>query len=444
MTKCILKKKGKTFKSIKTFECFFCGKKNTQTKTEHKQMELDGLDNLETTSENAREKELEQIDEAEQSVSKQKSKKKKIINALFFILNIVVVASILIYQLTNEKVTPFSDLIKIGLKWWFIPVIILCFLMVMFLDSLRTNMFIKRSGNRSRPFLSYKTCAVGKYYDAITPLSTGGQAFQVFYLNKRGLDASSAISVPMARYVVSQIGWMIVSFFAIFFLIKFQLASASVISVASIIGFILNATILLITLILSLSKKLGKKLVIKSLKILQKMHIVKNYEKQYEKVMKVVGGYQQTMSEYAKSMGSFIFVILISVIIYLFNFSIPFFIYLFLGGTHISMWANIMILSIMIELAAGFVPLPGGTGMNEISFTVIFATIFPEGTIFWALLFWRFMNYYIYLIQGIGIVIYDYAFGNRKYNWLKRKWELESESAIFKEQQLKKKKKKKA
>jgi len=50
------------------------------------------------------EKEIQQrkLDEAEQSVSKQKSKKSKIINIIFFIANIAIVAGILIYQLTKE------------------------------------------------------------------------------------------------------------------------------------------------------------------------------------------------------------------------------------------------------------------------------------------------------------------------------------------------------
>ena len=107
--------------------------------------------------------------------------------------------------------------------------------------------------------------------------------------------------MTLARYVVGQIGWMICSIFAVFFAINFSIADTSVISVASYIGFMLNTFVLVFALILSLSKKIGKKLVVKGLKLLQKMRIVKNYEKQYERVMNVVGGYQTTMTEYAKS-----------------------------------------------------------------------------------------------------------------------------------------------
>lgn len=35
-------------------------------------------------------------------------------------------------------------------------------------------------------------------------------------------------------------------------------------------------------------------------------------------------------------------------------------------------------------------------------------------------------------------MIYDKIWGNKKYQWQKRKWELEAESAKFKQEQLKK------
>ena len=379
----------------------------------------------------------EQISDAGQQVAKAKSKKKKLITIGGFILNLIIVAGILWYQLANEEVASPDMLLGQGGRLWYILLCFFSFSMVMGLDALRTNLFIKKSGNRSRPGLSYKVCAIGKYYDAVTPLSTGGQPFQIFYLNNRGLGASAALSVPMGRYVASQMGWMICSVVAVLCVALFNLAEGSVISIASYIGFALNFTVLTFTLVLSLSKKLGKKLVVRGLKLLQKMRIVKNYEKQYERVMNVVSGYQTTMADYAKSIGTFLLIILISVLYYIFHYSIPFFIYLMFGGTEVSMWPKMMALTAMIELASSFIPLPGGTGMNELSFTVMFAPYFTGGTIFWALLIWRLMSYYMYLIQGISIIVYDYAYGNKKYNWQKRKWELEAESVLFKEQQLK-------
>ena len=90
----------------------------------------------------------------------------------------------------------------------------------------------------------------------------------------------------------------------------------------------------------------------------------------------------------------------------------------------------------MVDLAASFIPLPGGTGVAELSFTAIFASLMGSD-IFWAMLIWRILTYYSYIIQGILITIYDYFRGNKKQKWLEQKWKLEEESRQFEDDQLK-------
>ena len=103
-----------------------------------------------------------------------------------------------------------------------------------------------------------------------------------------------------------------------------------------------------------------------------------------------------------------------SVLEYIIEYSVPFFIYSAFNGFDINMYLQLLSISFIIELACNIIPLPGGSGMAELSFYAIFATLFAEGQLFWALLLWRFINYYLYLIIGICIMMYDYAYGNYK------------------------------
>ena len=381
----------------------------------------------------------DKLGEANQEVAKQKTKKKKITNAIFFVVNIIVVVGILLYQVLNSEVEPFGNIISSGnFKPQYILVIVVCFFLVMFLDTMRATYLLKRSTKRFRPALCYKMNSIGKYYDCITPMSTGGQPFQVFYLSKHSVDPGTAISIPLARYVVFQIAWTITSILATIYSSQNNLGSGLV-SAASYIGFILNFIMLVGVWVLSVSKKIGRVLVAKGLKLLNKMHVVKNYEKAYDKVMDTVGGFQSTMKAYTKDIKSFILLVVLNLLQFIAQFSIPYFIFLMLGGTpnfetFIQMW----MFAVLIDVASGFIPLPGGTGMSEIAFTLTFKDIFPGNTVFWGLLLWRFMNYYVYLVQGLFVLIYDYLIGNKKYEWQKRKWELEAESTRFKEEQLKK------
>ena len=391
---------------------------------------------VEDDSELIKQQQQEKLEQAEQSVSKQNTKKTKITNTVFFILNLVIVAGILVYQLTQETITPIT-LIE-NARLYLLPVAVFIFALIMFLDGYRTNIFLKESGNRSNPFLCYKMCAIGKYYDFITPMSVGGEPSQIFYMGHRGLDASSALSVPMARYVASQIAWMIMGILAVVIIIVNHVMDVSVVLVIGLVGFTLNFLLTSGSLLLSLSSRIGRTIVGGVLKFLQKIKIIKQYEKQYEKIMGVVDNYQSTMKTYAKNKWKFLYALGVSLALFALNYIMPFIIYLALGGTDYSLWLDMMVISVIIELGSSIIPLPGGTGMNELSFTFVFGQMFPEGTVFWGLLLWRGVTYYIYLLQGIGIITYDYLYGNKKFKWLQRKWELEAESISFKEEQIKK------
>ena len=381
----------------------------------------------------------EKIGEANQEVARQNTKKKKITNAIMFAFNLIVVAVILIYQLTHSEVESFGNIIASGLfRWQYIILIFLAFAVSMIIDSFRTSTLLKQSNKKRQFALCYKMCAQGRYWDSITPLSSGGEPFQIYYMSKHNIKAGTSISVTLARYIIFQLSWLIMGISATIYGSKFY-GQTNLVSVASYIGFAINSLMLIGTWILSRSKKIGKILVAKALKLLQKMHIVKDYEKQYDKVMNTVTGFQNTMALYTKKIFSFIGLVLSQIIQFFVQYTIPYFIFLMLGGApSAGTWIGMVMLNVLIDLASSFIPLPGGTGMSEVSFTIVFGDLFPNGTAFWGLLIWRFMTYYILLIQGVIVTVYDYVWGDKKFEWQKKKWELEVESNKFKESQVKK------
>src|SRR5699024_156595 len=104
-----------------------------------------------------------------------------------------------------------STLFNSGFNFWFLVLTLFIFALTMFTETFRTSILINHTSGKWRPFLSYKVSAVGRYYDVITPLATGGEPFQILYLKNRGLSVSSAISVPMGRYVLCQLASILMS-----------------------------------------------------------------------------------------------------------------------------------------------------------------------------------------------------------------------------------------
>lgn len=398
-------------------------------------------ENLEATEEIVEQDQVaiqqqKKLDEMEQTVSKQKSKKSKIINVVFFIVNIAVVAGILTYQLIKEDLKPLT-----GVKFSFVNFFITLLLLgvVVFTEALIFSYLLKQSTGKARFSTAYKVAEIGRYYDCVTPMASGGQAFQVSYLKSRGVPVHTSLSLPMAKYVFSQIAWVLISLVCM--IISWTNASyGAFVSVTSILGFCLSSFLLFITVFLSVCKTVGKKIVVKSLKLLHKMKIIKNYEKQYEKLTKFISDYQDIMKQYAKSPKDFIVLTFLSIARNVVNYSMPFFIARFFNGDiEGSMYIKLLVMSVLVDLSSSFFPLPGGTGMNEISFTAAFSSVMGNsGALVWVLLLWRFCSYYFYLVQGVCIISYDMAYGNRKYKWVVKRNNLAEESAVFKQEQINK------
>jgi len=55
-----------------------------------------------------------------------------------------------------------------------------------------------------RPWFSIKLGVVGRYYDLITPLGSGGQPFEIYYLKKDGYSGETSTAIPLAKYMFWQ------------------------------------------------------------------------------------------------------------------------------------------------------------------------------------------------------------------------------------------------
>ena len=176
---------------------------------------------------------------------------------------------------------------------------------------------------------------------------------------------------------------------------------------------IITIIAVLFIIFLSTSKKLAPKMIMMFLKLLQKMHIIKNYEEPFKKIMRFGLEYQRSIKYYASSLPTMIVSFVSTFGIFLCKAVIAFFIFCTFKGLDTSMFTTIFTKVILCELVVKLVPIPGGSGLSEISFTALFIGIFDNGSIFWAVLIWRIFDYFIYLLQGVLILIYYFLIGNK-------------------------------
>ena len=159
---------------------------------------------------------------------------------------------------------------------------------------------------------------------------------------------------------------------------------------------------------MSITNKFGAVIVVNVLKLLHKLRIIKNYRVTLFKVLRFVKSYQYNIKRFAKEPVLIISEIIITTLGIISNAIIAYFIYLAFVDTATVSWWDIVCKVCICELASCFIPLPGGSGAQELSFNALIGYLFPEGSFFWAVLIWRILTYYIHIFQGAVILIGDF------------------------------------
>lgn len=259
---------------------------------------------------------------------------------------------------------------------------------------------------------SLKTMFVGKYYDGITPLSTGGQPFQIYYLHKKDIPHGAASAIPIIRYIVSIFILSALSI-ALLILTPSFVSGQTVTKVILIIAWVslgVNMTLPVILILFSIFPNPCKKVIVKIVCLLSKLHIVKRKYYVTRKLVKELSEYSDTIKLFVKNFWKFIPLVLLSVAECLLFVTIPFFVVIAIANVQptIELAVQIACLVIISRYTALLIPTPGNTGAMELTSSLVFSTVTGIGQVIgWVVLVWRFFTYYIYLLSGIGINVFD-------------------------------------
>jgi len=364
---------------------------------------------------------------ANPKLNKKASKnKKKVWSLVFFLVNIFVITVVLAIQLNSEEgITSLSNLFKSDVKLEFILIAVLCFLFSNVVSSFKLDIYYKKFYKKYRPSLCFKTQMMGKYYTKLTPFGIGGQPFQVYYFSKYGVNASNSLTMVSCSYVSNKLmyGILALIMMATFRLNNLLISQGNLVNIVIVLAFIsftILALFLTFIILMCLNKKLGHKIVSIIVMLMYKLKIIKNPGAVYLKIMRPTLIFQHKMQKFFASKGITLTFLLLSLLEYLIEYSVLFFIYSAFNGFDVGTYLELLSISVIIDLACHSIPLPGGSGLAELSFSTIFASLFSSGVLFWALIIWRLITYYSYLFSGLGIIIYDYVYGARKLNKLKK------------------------
>lgn len=328
-------------------------------------------------------------------------RKKKRTRLIWVIIFIVVNAGVIIYTAIHD----FSGQrpVPLGYKFEFSNVMLIiaglaCMLLALGLEVFKYIVMMRSVKEKVSFKTAFETAALGKYYDCVTPSGVGGQPFQIYHMHKAGYTTGSSVAMPLTSFVFMQLAFIFLAILT--FIFKGGVVDTLAIRIPAFIGVVCYSIVPFFIIFFSISDTLAKRVVAFLIRVGGRLKIVKNVEDTTSSIITSLEEYRRSLKMLATKRFLILKLFGLSFVYQLAMCSIPFFVlYAFHGnGTFL----DILAMTVFIYCAITIVPTPGNSGAAEGSFYLVFSGLDSSG-LFWAMLIWRFICYYSFIVLGIMI-----------------------------------------
>ena len=310
----------------------------------------------------------------------------------------LVTCLVLYFSLKDNFNTIINEIINVNIFW-----LVISFLLALsfwFFKAIATtriaNIFKKDYSIKKGMRLVLET----NFFHAITPFAVGGQPYEIYSLKKSKLKITEATNVSIVNFIVYQIALVLLGIIAIVYNHHFVLLKENdLLKNLVVIGFLVNFIVIVALFLLTCTKKINKILMKFIIKVLNKIHIVKNKDEKIKQFNEYLNEFHQGAKILLHDKKLFIKLIFVHFIGLISSYLIPLTLAYAMG---ISSYTGIeaIVLSSYVMLIGAFVPIPGGTGGLEYGFMTFYGSFIKGSKLNAIMLLWRFITYYFAMILG--------------------------------------------
>ena len=318
-----------------------------------------------------------------------KKYKKVLIDAILFF---VIIGLTLYGVFHGEDLSGLKDAIKESNILWLIPAVPLVLFFIAG-ESIVIWHMLYCYGIYVKERLCFLFSAVGFFFSCVTPSATGGQPMQIYFMKKEDIPvpiASVILLVVTITYkfvlVVVGIGlWL----FAGGFLAEYVAEARWVFY----LGILLNVGCVILMCVVVFHPSFAKKTLILGAKLLERIHILKHKEERLDKIERSMNHYHEAAEFMSSHWGMIARVFVITVVQRFAMFAVTYFVYRAFSLNSMNFF-EVMFLQAVISVSVDMLPLPGGMGISEGLFMVIFKKVFGEALLIPGLILSRGLGYY--------------------------------------------------
>ena len=338
------------------------------------------------------------------------SKKKGILNAVF----LITVFAITIYAIFHGQDLGelFGYIRNTDYRYWLVAVV--CVVFFICSESVIIYYMMRSIRQKIKLMHCFLYSFVGFFFSCITPSATGGQPAQIYYMKKEKIPIPVSTLVLMIvtityKLVLVVIG-VVVTFFGQGFIHKYLYDVRYVFY----LGTGLNVFCVVTMLILVFHPVLARTILVKGMALLERMHLMKRKQSRLDRLNASMDQYRETAVYLKNHVKVLVNVFGITLFQRFALFTATWFVYKAFGLSGQSAWLIILLQS-TISVSVDMLPLPGGMGISEKLFLVIFAPIFGTGLLLPGMILSRGLGYYTeLLVSAVLTIVANFTIGKGK------------------------------
>lgn len=235
--------------------------------------------------------------------------------------------------------------------------------------------------------------AVGFFFSCVTPSASGGQPMQIYFMKKEDIPIPIATVILLVvtityKFVLVVVGiglWL----FAGDFLAEYVAEARWVFY----LGILLNVGCVAFMCVVVFHPSFAKKTLMLGAKLLERIHILKHKEERLDKLERSMNHYHEAAEFMSSHWGMIARVFAITVVQRFAMFAVTYFVYRAFSLSSMNFF-EVMFLQAVISVSVDMLPLPGGMGISEGLFMIIFRKVFGEALLVPGLVLSRGLGYY--------------------------------------------------
>ncbi|WP_088368830.1 lysylphosphatidylglycerol synthase transmembrane domain-containing protein [Thermosipho sp. 1070] len=259
-------------------------------------------------------------------------------------------------------------------------------ILIYLIDSLRLKLLLCFFGYKIPFFETVRNVFFGKFFSFITPMSIGGQPYQIYHLSKIGVKTEDATNIIISRTL--EISIVILALDLIFVKPILNAYPKSIGFTLIVVGFLVSLGVSILIFLGFVNRKFLEKILLFFGRIFKK-----RMEK--DKILKWIDSLHESINIlWVKNPWMLFF----DIILYFLTICMYGFI-LYMFVVNINFWYIIGVLALLNSVAY-YIPTPGSSGGIEGTYQLVFSQIFGGNKAIELITIYRIITFYFPLILG--------------------------------------------